>query len=159
MLLFMSILCLGSFAQKKEVIVKAGTLIPLHATNSVCAADVKVGDKVNFKVSRDVSIDGVTAIPYGTMASGKVTEAKKSSWWGTKGRLKINITDIIMPNGTAIPVENGNVQINGTNRTPIAVIAFLFVWPGCFICGSKAEMQSGYEIQTTVAANTTLTVE
>lgn len=159
MLLFMSILCLGSFAQKKEVIVKAGTQIPLHAINSVCAADVKEGDKLSFKVSRDVNIDGVVAIPYGTVASGKVMQAKRSSWWGTKGRLKINITEIIMPNGTAIPVENGNIQINGTNRTPTAVIAFLFVWPGCFICGSKAEMQSGYEVQTIVAANTTLMVE
>jgi len=159
MLLFVSMLCLGSFAQKKEVTVKAGTLISLRAVNTVKAADVNEGDKVSFKVSRDLSIDGLIAIPYGTMVSGKVIQAKRSSWWGTKGRLKINVTEIVMPNGTVLPIENGNIQINGTNRTASAVIAFLFVWPGCLICGSKAEMQTGYEVQVNVAANTTLAVE
>ena len=65
-----------------------------------------------------------------------------------------------MPNGTVIPLENGMVQIQGKNRTALSVVLFTFVvWPACFICGSKAEMQAGYEIQANVAANTTLKVE
>lgn len=157
--LIMSLMCVSAFAQK-EVQVKAGTIIPLRATNTVAAADVKVGDKVLFTVARDVNIDGVTAIPYGTSASGIITLAKKSSWWGTKGRLSLNVTELVMPNGTVIPLENGMVQIQGKNRTALSVVLFTFVvWPACFICGSKAEMQAGYEIQANVAANTTLKVE
>ena len=65
-----------------------------------------------------------------------------------------------MPNGTVIPLQNGMVQIQGKNRTALSVgLCFLFVWPACFICGSKAEMQAGYEIQTNVATNTTLVIE
>ena len=86
----MSMLCLGAFAEK-DVTVKAGTLIPLQSVNSVETANVKVGDKVLFRVSRDVMVDGVTAIPYGTMVNGKVTQSKKSFWWGTNGRLVIDI--------------------------------------------------------------------
>mgnify|MGYP007012539600 CR=1 FL=1 len=159
--LFISfVLCMVSvvtFAQK-EVTVKAGTLVPLQVVNPTQAADVKKGQKVAFRVSRDINVDGVTAIPYGTLVNGTVYEAKKSSWWGTKGRLGISITEIIGPNGEVIPLTNGDVYVTGKNRTPTAVIAFLFVWPCCFICGSKAEIPSGYEIQAAIAANTLIKV-
>ena len=157
--LIMGLMCVSGFAQK-QVTVKAGTVVPLKATNTVAAANVNVGDKVLFTVARDINIDGVTAIPYGTSVSGVVTLAKRSSWWGTKGRLGLNITELVMPNGTVIPLQNGMVQIEGKNRTALSVGLFLLVvWPACFICGSKAEMQAGYEIQTNVATNTTLVIE
>ena len=75
----MSLMCVSAFAQK-EVQVKAGTIIPLRATNTVAAADVKAGDKVLFTVARDVNIDGVTAIPYGTSVSGIITLAKNATY-------------------------------------------------------------------------------
>ena len=146
-MLFMSMCYAFTYAQQ-EVTLKAGTLIPLRAQNTVAAANVKIGDKIPFTVSRDVQVGNITAIPYGTLASGIVTEAKKSKWWGTKGRLGIMINELVMPNGTVIPLDNGNLHVYGQNRTPLSVILFVFVWPACFICGSKAEMQAGYELQT-----------
>ena len=155
------ILCLMSaatFAQK-EVTVKAGTMVPLQITNAAKAADVSVGQKVAFRVSRDINVDGVTAIPYGTIANGTVYEAKKSSWWGTKGRLGIKITEMFGPNGEMIPLANGDVYVTGKNRTTLSVLLFCFVTiPACFICGSKAEIPNGYEVQANVAANTLVKV-
>lgn len=153
-------LCLTSmlaFAQK-EVVVKAGTMVPLQVVNPTKAADVKEGQKVAFRVSRDVNVDGTTAIPYGTIANGTVYEAKRSSWWGTKGRLGIKINEIVTPNGETIPLTNGDVYVTGKNRTALSVVTFIFVWPCCFICGSKAELPSGFEVQTNVASNTTVKV-
>ncbi len=140
----------------QNVTVKAGTVVPLQVVNPVQAADVKKGEHVLFQVNRDINVDGVTAIPYGTRVKGQVTEAKKSSWWGTKGRLGIQINEIVMPDGTVIPLTNGKIQVYGKNRTAIAVVAFLFVWPCCFICGSKAELPVGYEIQANVASTVTV---
>ena len=156
--LFMCVvLCLmtvASFAQK-EVTVKAGTLVPLQIVNSTKAADVSVGQKVAFRVSRDINVDGMTVIPYGTTVNGTVYEAKKSSWWGTKGRLGIKISEMFGPNGEMIPLMNGDVYVTGKNRTTLSVLLFCFVTiPACFICGSKAEIPNGYEIQANVAANT-----
>lgn len=155
------VLCMMSlttFAQK-EVTVKAGTLIPLQVVNPTKAADVKEGQKVAFRVSRDVNVDGVTAIPYGTTVNGTVYEAKKSSWWGTKGRLGIKINELITPNGEMVPLMNGDIYVTGKNRTALSVVLFaLVVWPACFICGSKAEIPAGYEILANVAANTLLRV-
>ena len=84
---------MATFAQK-EVTVKAGTLVPLQVVNPTKAADVSVGQKVAFRVSRDINVDGITAILYGTTVNGTVYEAKKSSWWGTKGRLGIKISEM-----------------------------------------------------------------
>ncbi len=156
--LFMCVvLCLmtvASFAQK-EVTVKAGTLVPLQIVNSTKAADVSVGQKVAFRVSRDINVDGMTVIPYGTTVNGTVYEAKRSSWWGTKGRLGIKISEMFGPNGEMIPLMNGDVYVTGKNRTTLSVLLFCFVTiPACFICGSKAEIPNGYEIQANVAANT-----
>jgi hypothetical protein len=148
----------ASFAQT-EVTVKAGTLVPLQVVNYTKAADVNVGQKVLFRVARDISIDGVTAIPYGTTVNGTVYEAKKSSWWGTKGRLGIKVTEMYAPNGEMIPLQNGDLYVTGKNRTALSVLLFCFVtMPACFICGSKAEVPAGYEIQANVAANTVIKV-
>lgn len=161
---FLSALCLGmlaigAFAQK-EVAVKAGTLVPFQSVNTVKAADVEEGQKLNFRVSRDVMVDGVVAIPYGTMVSAKVLNAKKSSWWGTRGRLAASITEIVMPNGTVIPIQNGNFEVKGKNRTTLSVLLFCFVTiPACFVTGSRAEMPTGYEVVANVAANVSLNVD
>ncbi len=160
-LLISFVLCLmsiGTFAQK-EVMVKAGTMVPLQVVNPTKAADVSIGQKVAFRVSRDINVDGVTAIPYGTIVNGSVYEAKKSSWWGTKGRLGIKITELYAPNGEMVPLSNGDVYVTGKNRTTISVLLFCFVvWPACFLCGSKAEIPAGYELQANVAANTLVKV-
>ena len=148
-----------TFAQK-EVTIKAGTMIPFQAVNTVKAADVDEGQKLNFRVSRDINVDGVTAIPYGAMVNATVTKAKKSSWWGTRGRLAASITEIVMPDGTVIPIQNGNFEIQGKNRTALSVILFCFVTiPACFITGSKAEMPAGYEIVGNIAASTKVIVD
>ena len=118
----------GAFAQS-EVTVKAGTPIPLQVVNETRAAQVKVGDPVLFRVSRDVNVDGVTAIPYGTTVKGTVYQAKKSSWWGTKGRLGIRVNEIVMPNGDVIPLQNGDLYVTGKNRTTLSVLLFCFVLP------------------------------
>lgn len=158
MCLTLCLLSVVALAQK-EVTVKAGTLVPLQIINPTKAADVSVGQKVAFRLSRDINVDGVTAIPYGTIVNGIVYKAKRSSWWGTKGRLGIKILEMNGPNGEMIPLENGDVYVTGKNRTALSVLLFCFVTvPACFICGSKAEIPAGYAIQANVAANTLVKV-
>lgn len=67
----MNALSISCFAQK-SVTIKGGTIVPLETVKSVRAIDVHEGESVDFKVSRDVVIDGVVAIPAGTLAKGSV---------------------------------------------------------------------------------------
>lgn len=144
-----------SFAvAQKNVTIKAGTIVPLQAVKQIKAADVNEGETVDFRVVADIVVDNSIAIPKGTIAKGVVNEAKKSSLAGTKGRLVINISNLILPSGDHIYFSNTAARVYGKNRTPLAVVTALFVWPCIFIPGTKAVMPEGYEVQAVVAANT-----
>lgn len=152
MTVFSTIMCCNIIAQK-EVTLKAGTIVPLQSVNTVKAADVNEGETVDFRVMQDVTIDGICAIPQGALVKGKIIEARKSTVGGTKGRLIINISNYVMPNGDFVYFTNSDVRIFGHNRTPVAVVAGLFTGFGFLIPGSKAVMPAGYEVYATVGSN------
>lgn len=144
---------------QEQVTVKSGTIIPLAAVDRVKAADVQEGQTVDFRVMRDIMVDGVCAVPQGTIAKGKVVEARKSTVAGTKGKLIINIANLTLPDGNPLYFSNTDVRIYGKNRTPVAVVVGLFTGIGFLIPGSKAVMPAGDEVQATVAANTTISTK
>lgn len=146
------------YAQKQVAEVKSGTVIELKSIKTVYARDVEVGDDVKFTVLSDVKRGGVVLIPAGTIANGVVSEAKKSSLAGTKGRLSVDFRSLTLADGTNVPLS-GNVRVSGKNRTPLAVITALFVLPCIFIPGTKAVLPEGYNATATVIANTEVPVE
>ncbi len=148
-----------TFAQSKQVTIKAGTIVPMQSVNTVLARDVEEGQTVDFRVSQDIYVNDCCAIPRGTLVKGKVTEARKSSLAGTKGRLGINISGLTLANGDQIFFSNTDVRLSGKNRTPLAVITGLLLWPCIFIPGTKAVMPAGYEVQGTVASTVNVTTE
>lgn len=145
-------------AQNQVAEVKSGTVIELRSIKTVYARDVEVGDDVKFTVLSDVKRGGIVLIPAGTIANGVVSEAKKSSIAGTKGRLSVEFRSLTLSDGTNVPLS-GNVRVSGKNRTPLAVITALFVWPCIFIPGTKAVLTEGYNATATVIANTEVPVE
>lgn len=153
---FLAMTCF-SFAQK-QVTIKGGTIVPVEAVKNVRATEVQIGQNVDFKVSRDVIIDGVVAIPVGTIVKGNVYEAKRSTAFGTKGRLGIKLRYAHLPSGDVVNFAASDVYIQGKNRTPLSVVIFCFT---ClpFPCGSKAELTTGIEYDATVANNTTVKIE
>lgn len=159
--LFLTCVTIGisSAIAQKNVTIKAGTIVPLQAVKQIKAADVNEGETIDFRVVNDIVINNSIAIPKGIIAKGIVNEAKKSSLAGTKGRLVINISNLILPSGEQIYFSNTAVRIYGKNRTPLAVATSLILWPCIFIPGTKAVMPEGYEIMAVVAANTEISIE
>ena len=144
--------------EQKQVTIKGGTIVPLESTAKIKAADVNVGQTVDFRVSKDVLVDGIVAIPCGTIAKGTVYEAKRSTAFGTKGRLGIKVRYLTLPSGDNISFASSDIYIQGQNRTALSVVVFIFTLLP-FPCGSKAVMPLGYEFDATVANNTTVTIE
>lgn len=136
----------------KEVTLPAGSIIPIEASQSVRASKVDKGDRVNFRVSRNVERNGVVIIPAGTIVVGKVYEAKRSKWFGTRGRLGIRINEIQLRSGETLPLRNGDIYIKGKNRTVWAILFCIY------ICGSKAEMAYGHSIDVTTAYDITIPI-
>ena len=59
--MLMLIMAIAVIAQK-QVTIKGGTIVPLESTAKIKAADVNVGQTVDFRVSKDVLVDGIVAI-------------------------------------------------------------------------------------------------
>lgn len=157
-LMMITLACITSKAQEKqEIVIKAGTIVPLEAISNIKASQVHEGQTIDFKVSRDILVNKVVAIPAGTIAKGVVYEAKRSAWFGTKGRLGIKIRFLTLPSGDIVNFASSEVYITGKNRTPLSVVIFCCTCVP-LPCGSKAEMKMGYEFDATVANNTTVTV-
>lgn len=148
---------ISAIAQTKTAVIKAGTVVELKSLKTVYAREVEVGDNVKFEVVGNVVSNGEILIPAGTIANGIVTDARKSSLAGTKGRLSVDIKSLALADGIKVPLS-GMVRVTGKNRTPLAVVAALFVWPCIFIPGTKAVMTEGSEATATVVANTEVPV-
>ena len=156
LIIFMSMVALN-FAFAEQVEIKGGTVVSLEATNSVRGAKAHVGQTVDFRVLRDVKVNGIVAIPMGSIAKGTVYEAKRSTCFGTKGRLGIKVRYVTLPSGDVVNFASSDIYITGKNRTPVSVVVFIFTLLP-FPCGSKAEMPIGYEFDATVASNTTVNI-
>lgn len=158
LLLIFVFLLLTLSVNAEKVSVKAGTIVPLESIKQVKASQTHEGEFVDFMVIRDVKVGDIVAIPAGTIAKGKVYEAKRSTAFGTKGRLGIKISNIILPSGDVIYFTSSDVYIQGKNRTPLSIIVFLFT---ClpFPCGSKAVMPVGYECEAIVAGNVDVNIQ
>lgn len=145
-------------AQNQQVTIKAGTIVSLESVKEIRGAKANVGESVDFRVTKDVIVNNKVAIPAGTLAKGTVYEAKRSSCFGTSGRLGIKVRSLTTPNGDVVNFMSSEVYIKGSNRTATSVIVFLFTLLP-FPSGGKAVMRAGYELDATVASNTTINIE
>lgn len=158
-ILFLCVLLLIGTAThaQKQVTLKAGTIVSLEALREVRGAKAHEGESVDFRVTRDVVVDGVVVVPAGTLAKGTVYEATRSTVFGIPGKLGIRIRYMIMESGEVINFASSEIYIKGRNQTPVSIIVFLFT---CLPlpCGGKAVMPLGFETDASVASNTELTV-
>src|SRR6202051_3249894 len=76
-----------------------GTPIQLQLAESVCSAHARVGDLLDFVVVRDVSVEGFTVIPAGTVASGSVTGVKRKRFLGIGGNIALKLNSVELANG------------------------------------------------------------
>jgi hypothetical protein len=79
-----------------------GTPVELQLTESVSSAHARVGDLLDFVVVKDVSIDGFTVIPAGTVASGSVTGVKGKRFLGIGGHVALKLDSVKLVNGEQV---------------------------------------------------------
>lgn len=143
----------ASLSNPHDIILNYGVEIPIQIVSPIRARDVNEGDEVSFRTITDVVVDGIKVIPSGTPVRGLVYQADRSSCFGTKGKLGIRLDHLTLLDGSVIPLK-GDIYVTGKNRTTLSVLLFLFVtWPACFICGTKAELPSGYETMAKLGAS------
>lgn len=82
-----------------NVVVPAGTTVPLVMINSVSSKHSQPGDPVYLESVYPVVVDGRILIPAGTNVSGSVTRSKRPGRVKGRGRLEVRLEQMILPNG------------------------------------------------------------
>lgn len=82
----------------REVTVPAGTVLPIELRTAVGSATSNVEDPVRGTIRRGISIDGVEAIPSGSVVAGSVTEARRSARVKGRARVAFRFSTLDLPN-------------------------------------------------------------
>jgi len=86
-------------APSDEIIVPAGTRIPLSLINSLNTRSSSEGDRVYLQTSYPVVIEGRIIIPRGSYVAGTVTEVKRPGRVKGKGEIYLRFDSLTLPNG------------------------------------------------------------
>jgi hypothetical protein len=94
----------------REVIVPAGTVLPLDLKTTVGSDTSHVEDPVRATLRRAITIDGLQALPAGTAVTGHVTEAARSARVKGRGRIAFRFNQIDLPgDGGRMAIQTGTV--------------------------------------------------
>ncbi len=142
-------------------ILEDSTPIRMRTRRNLSSADCKVGDQVDFEVLDPVVLDGITVIPQGGIAMGKVTEAEHKKSMGRAGKLNIVIESVKMTNGDkaalrAVKDTKGGGHVGAMTGAIVATsIVFFPAAPlFLFIHGKDITIPSGTEITAYVNGDT-----
>lgn len=101
-----------------------GTSVRLGLRQNVSSDHSRAGDHLDFVVVRDVSIDGLTVIPAGTMASGTVTKVKGKRLFGIGAEVSLKLDSVELVNGDRVNLR-AQMDVKGRSRTKIMAAAMI----------------------------------
>ncbi len=85
--------------EPSEIVVKAGTRVPLSLRNAVDTRHSRDGDRIYLETIQPLFVDAVLVIPRGSYVNGTVTQSKAPGKGKSKGELYIRFDSLILPNG------------------------------------------------------------
>lgn len=147
-----------SYAEVKEVTLRAGVPVLLSLKQEINGKTTQSGDVIKFVVIRAVKTDDLIVIDTNTEALGKVAEIKKAGSWGRKGEISISIDSTIAVDGTEIRLD-ATQKREGKSKsgtaTTIAATTGVLLCPiiattGFLVKGEDGSFPAGYEIKAYV---------
>ena len=94
----------------REMIIPAGTLIPVVLLQKISSKKNHDGDIFEYKVAEDIAYAGSVIIPKNTFAKGEVLKAKKASILLKKGQLELDFKTIETLDGTNLRLVMGDLS-------------------------------------------------
>lgn len=150
--------------QVEEVIIPAGTLVPIRFLSTLSSKDNKSGETFNYQVGENVFIDDKLVISVNSAGSGEITSAKKASILAQPGKLELTFKPIMALDGTPIELIMGEKAEEENKRLYVAVGAGLLgliilsnpigLVFGAMIPGKDVKIDEGTEIFLQVKEDT-----
>jgi hypothetical protein len=108
---------IARFVRNEPTIVEvpAGTSLAVSFENGISSNASQVGEAVQARVVEPVTIDGVEAIPAGSVMIGEVTAAHPPKIGG-RAQLAVSFYSLELPDGTSVPISAGSSWIGKSER-------------------------------------------
>lgn len=150
--------------QAEEVIVPAGTLVPVSFLSTLSSKDNKTGETFNFQITENIFIANKLVILNNTVGVGEIVNLKKATFLSRSGKLELEFKPISALDGTSISLILGEEAQKENSRVAIAVgvgILGLIVLSnpigliaGALIPGKEVKIEQGSQIFLQVKEDT-----
>ena len=97
----------------EELVVAADSVIGLQAETSVSSDRARVEDRVEARITRDVRVRDLVAIPAGARAIGLVTLVERGGKFKERARLGIRFHTLVLADGTRLPISTETIYRDG----------------------------------------------
>jgi hypothetical protein len=97
----------------REIVVSRNAVIGLQTENRVSSETARVEDRIEARVTRDVRVGDVIAIPAGSRAVGSVTQVERGGKFKERARLGIRFTTLVLADGTRMEIETDTIYREG----------------------------------------------
>lgn len=135
----------------KRVNLPAQTLVKIALTKTIDSATAQVGDKVVYRITEDVMVDGRVVIPAGTTSVATVTEVTAAGRLGKDGRVLIDFGTVLALDGTAVRLKvderatekNRSLELAaGASMAGIILLGPVGLVGGYFVKGKDVQIEA-----------------
>src|SRR5580704_8392313 len=150
-------------APSKGFVLEDGTAVTLRLGRSLSSADAHAGDRVDFEVAEEVSVNRIVVIPKDSPASGTVIEAHKKRRMGRAGKLDVTIESVQLVDGEKATLRAVKESQGGSHTGIMAggmVATSLIVWPAApvflLMHGKDVTIPKGTEVTAYISGDVKL---
>jgi hypothetical protein len=161
----------------EELTVNEKAVIGIQLDAPISTETARLEDRISAHVTRDVTVDGRTVVPAGSIVQGVVTAVERGGRFRERARLGMRFTTVILADNTRVPVQTETIYRAGdppgteaTAKIGASVVVGTIL--GAVIGGKKgaaigstagaaggtAAVMAGGPNEVVLAAGTTLTV-
>jgi len=152
-------------APSKGFALQDGTAVTLRLGRSLSSADANAGDRVDFEVAEEVSVNRIVVIPKDSPASGTVITAHKKRRMGRAGKLDVNIDSVQLADGEKATLRAVKESQGGSHTGIMAggmVATSLIVWPAApvflLMHGKDVTIPKGTEVTAYISGDVKLDI-
>jgi len=150
--------------QVEEVVIPAGTLVPIRFLSTLSSKDNKIGEIFNFQISENIFLDNKLIVPANSEGVGEITEVKKATLLSRPGKLEIEFKSVSALDGTSLSLVIGEKAQEKNERIAVAIgagiLGFIILSnpigliAGALVPGKNVKIEEGSEIFLQVKSDT-----
>jgi hypothetical protein len=101
----------------EEVTIKEDSVVGIRLDTTVTSESARVEDRVTAVVSRDVTVDGRTAIPAGARLEGTVSAVERGGKFKERARIGVRFHMLVLGENTRVPIQTETIFRDGESPT------------------------------------------